>query len=121
MSITLQEMVSDEVRAWLARRRLSASRAAKALQWTDMYLSRRLNNKIPFDLNDLESLAMLLDVPVTAFFGPAEESPRRVTAGADRNFGPGYDKRELFPSPSLTRPFAPAEKTPSGPFQAAAA
>lgn len=68
MAITLQEKISDEVRAWLGRRRMSASKAASALGWTDMYMSRRLNNKIAFDLNDLEALARVLEIPVAMFF-----------------------------------------------------
>ena len=61
----LQLTAAAEVRAWLGRRQMSASRAARQLGWTQMYLSRRLRSEAPFDLNDLEALARLLDVPVT--------------------------------------------------------
>jgi len=66
---TLHEYVAGEVRAHLARARLSGRRAALQLGWTQPYMSRRLTGDIPFDVTDLEALAGLLGVPVTAFFG----------------------------------------------------
>jgi transcriptional regulator with XRE-family HTH domain len=65
----LHEYVAGEIRAYLARARLSGRRAALQLGWTQPYMSRRLTGDIPFDVTDLEALAGLLDVPVTAFFG----------------------------------------------------
>jgi transcriptional regulator with XRE-family HTH domain len=106
MSITLQEKVSNEVRAWLARRRLSASKAAAALGWTDMYMSRRLNNKIPFDLNDLEALARLLEVPVPMFFEnvdkdlPAFTGSQLVGSAGQRSPGRDITNASWFDSPS---------------------
>lgn len=75
MNMTLQERVSDEMRALLARRRLSARQAASALGWNEMYLYRRLKNQSPFDLNDIEALAHLLEVPVGMFFEALEKQP----------------------------------------------
>ncbi len=106
MSITLQEKVSNEVRAWLARRRLSASKAAAALGWTDMYMSRRLNNKIPFDLNDLEALARLLEVPVPMFFEnidkdiPAFTGSQLVKSTGQRSTGRNITNASWFDMPS---------------------
>jgi transcriptional regulator with XRE-family HTH domain len=62
------EAVAAEVRAELARHRLSGVRAAKALGWTQNYISRRLSGAVPFDVADLAALADLLEVPVTTFF-----------------------------------------------------
>lgn len=62
------ERVAEEVRALLARKRISASRVAAALGWTDNYISRRLTAKTPFDVNDLDAIAGVLGVPITAFF-----------------------------------------------------
>lgn len=64
--------VAAEVRAWLARRSRSARSAAQELGWSEVYISRRLRGKVPFDVADLEALAELLDVRVTAFFEPPE-------------------------------------------------
>lgn len=62
------QIVAGEVRAELARQRLSGRQAALRLGWTPPYLSRRLVGEIPFDVADLQALAELLDVPVTDFF-----------------------------------------------------
>lgn len=62
------QAVAGEVRAQLARQRISGRQAALRLGWTPPYLSRRLIGEIPFDVADLEALAGLLDLPITAFF-----------------------------------------------------
>ncbi len=62
------EAVAAEVRAQLARKRLSGVRAARALGWTQNYISRRLTGTVPFDVADLVAVADLLEVPVDSFF-----------------------------------------------------
>lgn len=59
--------VAEEVRAMLARRRLSARAAASALGWSQMYMSRRISGKTPLDVNDLCALAVLLDTDIAVF------------------------------------------------------
>lgn len=60
--------IADEVRAEMARQRLSGVRAAKALGWTQNYIQRRLSGTVPFDVADLQAIADLLEVPVSKFF-----------------------------------------------------
>lgn len=60
--------VAAEVRAQLARRRVSGRQAAFALGWKQPYIARRLSGEIPFDVNDLTALADLLGLHVTEFF-----------------------------------------------------
>ena len=60
--------VAAEVRAALARQRISGRGAARELGWKSDYLWRRLDGRTPFDVNDLVAVAALLDVPVTDFF-----------------------------------------------------
>lgn len=67
---TVREQVAEEVRALLARRRLTARAAARDLGWSAMYLSRRMTGAAPFTVDDLAALSELLDVPVTSFFAP---------------------------------------------------
>lgn len=43
---------------------------ARELDWTQIYLWRRLSGKVPFNVNDLAAIAAVLEVPVTAFFEP---------------------------------------------------
>jgi transcriptional regulator with XRE-family HTH domain len=79
---TLAQSVAGEVRAHLGRRRLSGRAAAFRLGWTQQYMSRRLTGAVPFDVDDLDALAELLDVPVTAFFDvPAPVLLDRVIRG----------------------------------------
>lgn len=65
---SLNAFVSGEVRALLARRRISGRKAAMMLGWTAPYLSRRLIGEIPWNLTDLEAVAALLDVAPESFF-----------------------------------------------------
>lgn len=72
---TVSDHVATEVRAYLGRRRISARQAAFKLGWSQTYISHRLNGRRPFDLDDLELLADLLDVQVVDFFaGPVLSS-----------------------------------------------
>lgn len=66
-SQTLADTVAREVRAEMGRQRVAGSALAKHLGVSDMYISRRLNGDVPFDLADLEKVADALSVPVTAF------------------------------------------------------
>lgn len=64
------DVVAGEVRAWLGRRARSVRSAALELGWSEVYLGRRLNGQVAFNVNDLAMLARLLGVPVTVFFSP---------------------------------------------------
>lgn len=69
--------VAAEVRAWMGRRRRSGRSVAIELGWTEIYLSRRLTGKVPFDVADLAALAELLEVPVSEFFESNQGIRRR--------------------------------------------
>lgn len=62
----LARQVADEVRAIMARRRLSQQAVAEAAGMTQSYLGRRLVGVIAFDVTDLERLSRVLDVPVAS-------------------------------------------------------
>lgn len=53
----LGRAVSAEIRALLARQRLSASEVAKRTGISQNYISKRLRDEAPFTLNDLERIA----------------------------------------------------------------
>lgn len=61
---TLREAVAEEIRAALARRRMSASALARALGKSQTYVWRRLSGETAFDTDDLEAIAGALRVPV---------------------------------------------------------
>ena len=77
----MPETVAAEIRAELARHRLSARRAAARLGWTQAYLSRRLNGDVPFNVEDIEALAGLLGVSPQRFFrGNTSDDEDRLLA-----------------------------------------
>jgi transcriptional regulator with XRE-family HTH domain len=91
---TLSSDVASEVRAHLARHRLSGRRAALALGWTQPYMSRRLTGEIPFDVADLEAIADLLGIPVVAFF----QAPPAYLTTVPARPSPGFiSERSLLP------------------------
>jgi transcriptional regulator with XRE-family HTH domain len=63
---TLADIAAAEVRAEMARQRMPAAALAKALDVSEMFLSRRLSGEkpIPFDLAEIERVAEALGVPV---------------------------------------------------------
>jgi transcriptional regulator with XRE-family HTH domain len=72
----------------MARQQLSGVRAARALGWTQNYISVRLRGVVPFDVADLIKIADLLEVPVSVFFDTAggfRKGPR--TTPPDRGAG----------------------------------
>lgn len=75
-ALAVQNQVIEEIRVWLARRRLSARQAAFQLGWTQGYIAKRMTGRQPFDVADLAALAELLEVPVSAFFPDLEPGPR---------------------------------------------
>src|SRR5579859_5043198 len=76
-----RESIAAEVRAQLARRRRSARSVAFELGWTQTYMSRRINGRIPFNVDDLAAIAEALDVPVISFFQGPRLSTRVRTPG----------------------------------------
>src|SRR6185295_15359140 len=78
--------VAEEVRALLARRRISGVQFAKQIGKSQPYFSRRLNGDVSFDLDDLEVIAEVLGIEVGDLF-PSKEG------GSNRNFDPAPAER----------------------------
>lgn len=75
----LRQQVAEEVRALMARRRISGVQLAKQIGRSQAYIWRRLSGETPFDVDDLQALAAVLDVSVTDLFGAVPATP--VVAG----------------------------------------
>lgn len=74
-SRTLAGIAATEVRAEMGRQRITGAALARALEVSDMYISRRLSGDVPFDLAEIERVAAALGVPVTRFLtGPAMQA-----------------------------------------------
>ncbi|SCL43221.1 Cro/C1-type HTH DNA-binding domain-containing protein [Micromonospora pallida] len=61
----LRHLVAEEIGAHLGRRRMSGAKLARAIERSEMYVSRRLRGETAFDLDDLERIAEVLGVTVT--------------------------------------------------------
>jgi transcriptional regulator with XRE-family HTH domain len=59
---TLSEQVAEEIRAMMARRRITGAALARRLDVSPAWVSYRLTGVQPIDLNDLQAIADVLDV-----------------------------------------------------------
>lgn len=76
-SATLTQLVADEIRVAMTRRRMSGRDLAKKLDVSPSWVSYRLSGRQPIDLNDLFRIAKALGVGVHQLLPPPE-----VVAGA---------------------------------------
>jgi DNA-binding Xre family transcriptional regulator len=60
-----RERVADEVRAHMARQKLSAAKLSATVGIPKATLSRKLNGKTPFLVDELMSICDVLDVDMT--------------------------------------------------------
>lgn len=62
--------VAEEVRVWLARRRMSGVKLAELIGRSQVYVSRRLRGEVPFDTDDMARVAAALNVEVVDLIPP---------------------------------------------------
>lgn len=80
--LSLDAAIAEELRALLARRRVSARSISDKLGWGQMYLSRRLSGRVPFSAGELYKLAGLLGVPITSLLPPGVSLQRLLERAA---------------------------------------
>jgi hypothetical protein len=78
---TLRERTAEEIRALLARRRMSATALARELRVSQTYIWRRLSGETAFDLDDLELIAKVLSVQAHDLLPRDVEGRTVVTSG----------------------------------------
>lgn len=71
MSTSPTEITGANVRAEMARRKVSQVAVAAHLGLSQTAVSARLAGRVPFDINELHAIAGLLDVPIAALI-PAQ-------------------------------------------------
>lgn len=71
------EAVAEEVRALLARRRVTHKTLEGVLGLSRPTLGKRLSGAAPFTVTELDKLAGYFDVPITDFFGPNQSVTHR--------------------------------------------
>jgi transcriptional regulator with XRE-family HTH domain len=79
----LTELVAEEIRALLARRRISGRELARRMGASYSWVNFRLTGAQPIDLNDLQRIADVLDVEVLDLL-PTREGRVVTHAGAPR-------------------------------------
>lgn len=110
VTATLSDRVAEEVRAMLARRRVSGRKLADQLGVSPSWVSYRLTGTQPIDLNDLERIASALNVEVTDLL-PRSSEGRVVASSSATNQRSGHKAGRLRQSSSRTitkRHVAPA-------------
>jgi transcriptional regulator with XRE-family HTH domain len=60
----IKQRVASEVRANMARQRISGSEMARRIGVSQPYLHRRISGEIPFDIDDLARVAEVLNVRI---------------------------------------------------------
>lgn len=73
----LSQRVAEEVRALMARQRITQTRLAEVLDIPQSSVSARLRGTTPFKLPELEQLAALFGVHLAVLFGLPIPGPRR--------------------------------------------
>jgi hypothetical protein len=68
---TLDSTVSDEVRAAMARRRVSQGDLADHLEVSQAAVSRRLSGEVAWSVPELVAIALFLDVAVETLLSPS--------------------------------------------------
>jgi transcriptional regulator with XRE-family HTH domain len=95
---TLSEMVAEEIRALMARRKVSGRELAGQLGVSPSWISYRLSGKQPIDVNDLLRIANALSVGVHELLPSPEDAARAAEPSAI----PRYLPQDIRPSEYAT-------------------
>jgi transcriptional regulator with XRE-family HTH domain len=94
--VTPSVVLAEEIRALLARRRVSQVDLAARFGTSQTYWSRRIVGRVPFGIDDLAALAGYLEVPIAELVAPLD-----AVAGGRQPIGrygdtPGHDTRNAW-------------------------
>ncbi len=73
MTATYSDCVAGEVRAEMARQRVTQRQLAADADWDERYLSRRLRSEVPFSVDDIDVISQLLGISPSKLTSPAPE------------------------------------------------
>jgi hypothetical protein len=102
------QWVAAEVRAEMARQRVSQQTLAGAVGISQAAISRRITGEVPFDVTELARVAEVLGVPAAQFLD-AGKSPGSKPGGPGTSPGgkPGTSPQPVGPAP--TSPPTPSQ------------
>ncbi|HEY0697216.1 MAG TPA: helix-turn-helix transcriptional regulator [Micromonospora sp.] len=81
-AVNLSDLVAEEIRAMMARKRISGRQLAQKLGVSPSWVSYRLTGVQPIDLNDLQRIAHALDVIVLNLLPRQALQPRTSSTEA---------------------------------------
>ena len=67
---SLNEAITREIRAELARAKISQNDFAVRCGWTASALSRRMTGEVPWSTDEIEIIAKILDFPIAHLTNP---------------------------------------------------
>jgi transcriptional regulator with XRE-family HTH domain len=73
--------VAEEVRAWLARRRISGAELARRIGRSQTFVAKRLDGRQAFDIDDLEMVANVLGIAPEQLITSASRAHGGVVTG----------------------------------------
>lgn len=85
---SLREQVAEEVRVWLARRRMSGAELSRRLGRSQTFVAKRLDGRQAMDLDDLQAIAQELRIPVAALI-PSGNTTRGDTRSSNHEYVAG--------------------------------
>lgn len=80
----MREIVAAEVRAQMARRRITQQMLADELGREQTWVSRRVSGKVAFTVDDLAVISALFRVPIALLLGDEEPPERPESQVLDR-------------------------------------
>ena len=124
---TFRELVAEEVRVALARRRMSGAELARQLGRSQTFIQKRLDGRQAFDMDDIEAVAHVLRMTPSELLGDAPfrpVAPQTTTPGRNAiTHVTSFDERPsviAFPlAERLAAVAADAERSAAGPAHAA--
>lgn len=99
----LSDLVAEEIRAMMARRRISGRQLAQKLGVSPSWVSYRLTGAQPIDLNDLQQIAQALDVIVLRLLPREALQPQGSSAEATTRY-PAVAEQPIQTPPVRTAP-----------------
>lgn len=114
---SIREEAAGELRALLARRRISASELSRRLNWKQSYMARRIDGRVALDLDDLQAIAAALEVSVLDLLPSSVRVnyPVSVSATTDRKSRPAKSTRPPARRDTINRPSGqPSSDRPPG-------
>src|SRR5678816_633984 len=104
----LRQGIAEEIRVLLARRRMSATKLAQDLGWSQPYMERPMVGAQPFDVDDLEAIAEELSVQVVDLLPKGPSTLRNAVTPMQLDHPLGRDVPAVrLPSQPAARRTAP--------------